>query len=214
MRWPFQTPGTPGLDVSGDGRGANTVAGQFTVTQAVYDASGNVIAFAASFTQYGDGSSAALTAQVNFNFTNNEQTGILTNDSDPNPGATLTAILVSGPSHGGLTLGSDGSFTYTPAAGYSGTDSFTYQANNGLANSNVATVTLNPDDPPQAQDDAYSLPANSTFTAGSGRDFPDDGQSAGRLHRRGAALFLHAGQQHLHRDHLREYGAGRGHAVR
>ena len=57
-RWPFQAAGIPGLDVSGDGRGANMVAGQFTVTQAVYDASGNVVSFAASFTQYGDGSSA------------------------------------------------------------------------------------------------------------------------------------------------------------
>jgi hypothetical protein len=170
-RYPFQAPGTPGLDVSGDGRGANMVAGQFTVTQAVYDASGNVVSFAASFTQYGDGSSAALTGQVDFNFTNNEQRGVLANDTDPNPGATLTAILVSNPSHGAVTLNSDGSFTYAPNAGYAGTDSFTYEANNGLANSNVATVTLNPDYPPQAQDDAYALPANSTFTAGAGATF-------------------------------------------
>ena len=82
---------------------------------------------------------------------------MLANDSDPNPGATLTAILVSNPSHGTVTLNSDGSFTYTPTAGYAGTDSFTYEANNGQANSNVATVTLNPDYPPQAQDDAYTL---------------------------------------------------------
>ncbi len=96
---------------------------------------------------------------------------MLANDTDPNPGATLTAILVSNPSHGTLALNGDGSFTYTPAAGYAGTDSFTYEANNGLANSNVATVTLNPDYPPQAQDDAYTLPANSTFTAGAGGTF-------------------------------------------
>jgi VCBS repeat-containing protein len=170
-RWPFEAPGTPGLDVSGDGRGSNTVAGQFTVTQAVYDASGNVVSFAASFTQYGDGSSAALTGQVDFNFTNNEQRGVLANDTDPNPGATLTAILVSNSSHGTVTLNSDGSFTYTPTAGYAGTDSFTYEANNGLASSNVATVTLNPDYPPQAQGDAYALPVNSTFTAGAGGTF-------------------------------------------
>jgi VCBS repeat-containing protein len=170
-RWPFQAPGTPGLDVTGDGRGANTVAGQFTVTQAVYDASGNVVSFAASFTQHGDGSSAALTGQVDFNFTNNEQKGVLANDTDPNPGETLTAILVSSPSHGTVTLNSDGSFTYTPTAGYAGTDSFTYEANNGLANSNVATVTLNPDYTPQAQADAYTLPANSTITAGAGGTF-------------------------------------------
>src|SRR5262249_27240120 len=43
----------------------------------------------------------------------------------------LTAVLVSGPSHGSLTLNGDGSFTYTPAANYNGPDSFTYKANDG-----------------------------------------------------------------------------------
>ncbi|MDD2310752.1 MAG: polysaccharide deacetylase family protein, partial [Desulfuromonadaceae bacterium] len=41
--------------------------------------------------------------------------GVLSNDTDPE-GATLTAQLVSGPSHGTLTLNSTGSFTYTPTA--------------------------------------------------------------------------------------------------
>ena len=50
-RWPFQAPGVPGLDVDGEGRGSNTLTGQFTVTQAVYGASGNIVSFAASFEQ-------------------------------------------------------------------------------------------------------------------------------------------------------------------
>jgi hypothetical protein len=49
---------------------------------------------------------------------------------------------VSGPAHGTLTLNADGSFTYTPAAGYSGTDSFTYVANDGFADSAPGTVTI------------------------------------------------------------------------
>ena len=44
--------------------------------------------------------------------------------------------------HGTLTLNANGSFTYTPAANYNGTDSFTYKANDGTADSNVATVTI------------------------------------------------------------------------
>ena len=48
---------------------------------------------------------------------------------------------MSGPAHGTLTLNADGSFTYTPAANYNGTDSFTYKANDGSADSNAATVT-------------------------------------------------------------------------
>ena len=50
-------------------------------------------------------------------------------------------MLVTGPAHGTLTLNADGSFTYTPAANYNGTDSFTYKANDGTLDSNVATVT-------------------------------------------------------------------------
>src|SRR5262249_59883202 len=33
-RWPFQASGVPGLDVSGDGRGSNTMAGSFPRTPA------------------------------------------------------------------------------------------------------------------------------------------------------------------------------------
>ena len=44
-----------------------------------------------------------------------------------------------------MTLASDGSFTYTPAANFNGTDSFTYTASDGTAVSNVATVTITVD---------------------------------------------------------------------
>jgi len=67
--------------------------------------------------------------------------GVLSNDTDPN-GDTLTAVKVSDPTNGSLTLNSDGSFTYTPNNGFSGTDSFTYKANDGTNDSNVVTVTI------------------------------------------------------------------------
>jgi hypothetical protein len=67
--------------------------------------------------------------------------GVLANDHGP-IGAPLTASQVSGPSHGMLTLRSDGSFTYTPYAGFSGSDSFTYKATGSQRESNVATVTI------------------------------------------------------------------------
>jgi VCBS repeat-containing protein len=54
----------------------------------------------------------------------------------------LTAILVSDVSHGTLALNADGSFTYTPAADFTGTDSFTYNANDGAADSDLVTVTI------------------------------------------------------------------------
>src|SRR5262249_30329349 len=67
--------------------------------------------------------------------------GVLSNDSDVE-GDSLVTRLVSGPVNGSLTLNADGSFTYTPNAGFSGTDTFTYRASDGNGVSNVATVTL------------------------------------------------------------------------
>ncbi|MDQ4143475.1 MAG: FG-GAP-like repeat-containing protein [Actinomycetota bacterium] len=51
--------------------------------------------------------------------------GVLANDSDAD-GDILSATVTTGPAHGFLSLGYDGSFSYTPAAGFTGTDSFTY----------------------------------------------------------------------------------------
>ena len=67
--------------------------------------------------------------------------GVLANDNDPD-GDPITAIKVTGPSHGTVTLNADGSFTYTPATGFTGTDSFTYKANDGSGDSPVAPVTI------------------------------------------------------------------------
>ena len=67
--------------------------------------------------------------------------GVLGNDTDTE-NSPLTAILVSGPTSGSLTLNRDGSFSYTPNANFNGTDSFTYKANDGALDSNVVTVTI------------------------------------------------------------------------
>ncbi|MBE2260556.1 MAG: cadherin-like domain-containing protein, partial [Rhodobacteraceae bacterium] len=55
---------------------------------------------------------------------------------------TLTAVVVDQPQHGTLTLAPDGGFLYTPDADYFGSDSFTYRANDGQFDSNLALVTL------------------------------------------------------------------------
>lgn len=67
--------------------------------------------------------------------------GVLANDTDIDS-ESLTAVLVSGPSHGDLTLNPDGSFTYAPDTDFAGGDSFTYKANDGAGDSNVATVSI------------------------------------------------------------------------
>ena len=60
-------------------------------------------------------------------------------DLDGNP---LTYSIVSSPTHG-LLSGTAPALTYTPATDYLGPDSFTFKANDGLLDSNVATVSLN-----------------------------------------------------------------------
>src|SRR5207248_532913 len=88
--------------------------------------------------------------------------GILGNDSDADnlsgPAyAGLTPVLITPPTHGSLTLNTDGSFCYTPAANYYGPDSFTYKASDGTTESNLATVSLtvnNVNDTPVAVNDS------------------------------------------------------------
>jgi VCBS repeat-containing protein len=67
--------------------------------------------------------------------------GVLTNDSDVN-GDTLTAFVDQQPAHGTLALNTNGSFTYTPAKLFHGTDTFTYHVSDGTATSPAATVTI------------------------------------------------------------------------
>jgi hypothetical protein len=86
--------------------------------------------------------------------------GVLGNDSDPDPGNTLTAVSFSTPSNGTLTSPSpNGGFSFTAAT--TGVKTFTYRAqdNNG-ATGNTATVsiTVNANAAPIAVDDTFSAP--------------------------------------------------------
>ncbi|MCA9170814.1 MAG: tandem-95 repeat protein, partial [Planctomycetales bacterium] len=92
--------------------------------------------------------------------------GVLANDGSQAAG-TLTATLVSDASHGTVTLNADGSFSYVPAANFSGTDTFTYKANDGSNDTNVALVTIevaNSNDPPTTAEDSYTTAEDTTLT--------------------------------------------------
>ena len=67
--------------------------------------------------------------------------GILSNDSDIE-GSALTAVLEGDVFHGTLDLNGDGSFSYTPDPGFTGTDLFFYSAYDGEDYSNAASVTI------------------------------------------------------------------------
>ena len=80
----------------------------------------------------------------------------------------MQSIQVSEPANGTLTMGLDGSFTYQPAAGFAGTDWFTYKAKDALHTSTptTVTITIRPNTPPVALDDVYTTTEDMTLTIG------------------------------------------------
>lgn len=90
--------------------------------------------------------------------------GVLGNDSDPD-GTPLTAVLATAPTGGSLTLNANGSFSYTPGPGTT-SDTFAYQASDGVLQSNPATVSISviANQAPVAANDAYSARVGSTLS--------------------------------------------------
>ncbi len=100
--------------------------------------------------------------------TTNEDTAVaidvLVNDSDVDSNSlTAGSIVTTAATHGTATViasGVDaGKILYTPDANYNGPASFTYRANDGSANSNIATVSITVvavNDAPVAADDSTS----------------------------------------------------------
>ena len=71
--------------------------------------------------------------------------GVLVNDSDAD-GDALTAFQLSSAGNGTATLNADGSFSYLPDTGFTGSDSFTYEARDGNGGASEATtvdITVN-----------------------------------------------------------------------
>ncbi|MBI2956409.1 MAG: tandem-95 repeat protein, partial [Acidobacteria bacterium] len=82
--------------------------------------------------------------------------GVLVNDNDADGDPLMVDLTsVTMPANGTLMMNADGSFTYTPNTGFTGPDSFMYEATDGTANSAAATVTINvfANQPPTAVDD-------------------------------------------------------------
>ncbi|HKB02029.1 MAG TPA: Ig-like domain-containing protein [Gemmataceae bacterium] len=73
--------------------------------------------------------------------------------------------LVTGPGHAtAFNFGANGSFTYTPAAGFVGADTFTYRLRTAAETSNTATITITVTEPnaaPTAVGEVYQLPETS-----------------------------------------------------
>src|SRR5262249_14170263 len=85
--------------------------------------------------------------------------GVLANDTDVDGPFPLTVSVESQPTHGTLTLNADGSFVYTPAPNYNGSDAFTYRVADAAGAFDIGSVSLtvtSVNDPPTANDDTAS----------------------------------------------------------
>jgi hypothetical protein len=68
--------------------------------------------------------------------------GVLGNDSDPEGDAVTASDGATSANGGNVSVSSDGSFTYNPAPGFEGTDSFNYTITDSHGNTNTGTVTI------------------------------------------------------------------------
>ncbi|MGI8598064.1 MAG: Ig-like domain-containing protein [Chitinophagaceae bacterium] len=134
------TPGVARLSIrtsSGNGDGNSFL---------IYD---NLVVSDASLNYASNCNSAPVAVDDNYApvFPNPISGNVLTNDNTPENNEVYSAVLVQDVEEGNLLLNADGSFTYTPEAGFAGGPiTFTYSINDGgfdPLTSNVATVTLN-----------------------------------------------------------------------
>ncbi|HUJ79772.1 MAG TPA: Ig-like domain-containing protein, partial [Nitrospiria bacterium] len=95
----------------------------------------------------------------------NNTINVLANDSDPN-GDTLTVTAVTTPAHGTSGVASGGSgATYSPTAGYTGSDTFTYTVSDGGGGTAVGTVTVTVNNnPPTANGQSTSTAEDTPVT--------------------------------------------------
>lgn len=90
---------------------------------------------------------------------------VLSNDSDSDPGDTLTVSSVANGAHGSVSITAP-NVTYTPTSNFYGTDSFPYTISDGhnhTASANVTVTVVSSDQPPNAGNDNISLPRNHPY---------------------------------------------------
>jgi hypothetical protein len=143
--------------------GTPTSAGDYSFGISVTDAQNSTVSTAANYAvkiigqgQPQNHAPAAVSQSVSLD--EDASAGIALSGSDPDNDGLIYTVL-SGPAHGTLS-GAAPNVIYTPAANYNGSDSFTFKANDGQADSNTATLSItvaSVNDPPTAVNDTASV---------------------------------------------------------
>ncbi|HTK84545.1 MAG TPA: Ig-like domain-containing protein [Patescibacteria group bacterium] len=169
--------------VNADGTFTYTPASNFFGTDSfnytISDGHGGTATATAFFAMNGTPTTApaSFSGQENQAVTGN----LLTGASDPD-GGTLTATAGTfATAHGSVTIAGDGSFVYTPGAGYFGADSFNWTVQDGQGGSATGSVSISLNAPPVAQEDDFtgtkniSVSGNVLLDNGHGADSDVDG---------------------------------------
>lgn len=117
-RFPFQAATSPGLSVSGQGRGCNMLTGRFEVLEIGFGTTGEVTSFAADFEQHCEGASAALFGSIRINagpiaercrsdVTSFSALKALVTASNSSPASKRALIAILGQSEAALQAGRD-----------------------------------------------------------------------------------------------------------
>jgi hypothetical protein len=115
--------------------------GADSFTYQVWNGSNSSADATVSITVYSTNNTPPVANTLNISTNVNTAVGITLTGSDAN-NDPLTFSVVSNPSHGNLS-GTPPNLTYIPNVNYTGSDSFTYKANDGLVDSSSATVSIN-----------------------------------------------------------------------
>ena len=94
-------------------------------------------------------------------------TGVLLNDSDPDGsgGLAVASFSATSANGGNVSVAADGSFTFNPFPGFSGTDTFTYTVSDGESNTNPATVSITVGQVVWFIDNTSGAPGDGRFTS-------------------------------------------------
>lgn len=115
--------------------------------------------------------------------------GFLVNDYDPEGDAVIATAISHFVDNGSLSAFTDGSFNYTPVAGFTGYDYFDYQVTDGTNNAEIGRVHFHvvaTDRPPLALGEAYAVAMNAplAIAAAAGflvNDFDPDGDAVAAI---------------------------------